>query len=105
MTTTEELRNVLSTNIKKRRRDLGFSQEKLAELTSLSAQTINDIEGRRMWVSDKTMLKLAHALNIEVYELLLPQEVEFESETLVSLRENLRKSIDIVDQAMFNLNH
>jgi len=68
----EKLRMILSSNIKKQRKKLGFSQEKLAEAANLSSQTINDIEGCRMWVSDKTISKLAKVFNIEVYQLLVP---------------------------------
>jgi transcriptional regulator with XRE-family HTH domain len=67
-----ELREILSLNIKKERKKLGLTQEKLAEITELSSQTINDIEGCRMWVSDKTITKLARALHIEVYQMLIP---------------------------------
>ncbi|MDR2536463.1 MAG: helix-turn-helix transcriptional regulator [Treponema sp.] len=100
MNEAEELRKVLSGNIKTKRKKLGLSQEKLAERTELSTQTINDIEGRRMWVSDKTLVKLAHALDMKAYELLLPSEAEFKSEPLLSLRENLKKGLDLVDQAL-----
>jgi transcriptional regulator with XRE-family HTH domain len=68
----ETLRKVLSSNIKKYRAPLGLSQEKLAEVTGLSNQTINDIEGGRKWVSDKTIVKIARALQVEVYQLLFP---------------------------------
>ena len=51
---------------------MGFSQEKLAEAVNLSSQTINDIEGCRMWVSDKTISKLAAVFNLEAYQLLIP---------------------------------
>jgi len=67
-----ELRRTLSLNIKKQRKVLGFTQEKLAEAAELSSQTINDIEGCRMWVSDKTILKLAKVLHIEAYQLFEP---------------------------------
>ena len=67
-----ELRKTLSFNIKKQRKILGLTQEKLAEATGLSSQTINDIEGCRMWVSDKTLENLADVLKIESFQLLLP---------------------------------
>jgi transcriptional regulator with XRE-family HTH domain len=51
---------------------LGLSQEKLAEVAGLSAQTISDIEGCRTWVSDKTLLRLAEVLNVDIFQLLLP---------------------------------
>jgi transcriptional regulator with XRE-family HTH domain len=91
----EELRKILAANIKKRRKKIGISQEKLAELTNLSAQTINDIEGRQMWVSDKTMVKLAKALDLDVYELLVPDESEFKIEALTNVLENIEKSRQI----------
>ena len=69
----EKLRETLSWNIKKERKKLGLTQEKLAEIADLSSQTINDIEGCRMWVSDKTMIKLASVLHVEAYELLVPE--------------------------------
>jgi transcriptional regulator with XRE-family HTH domain len=100
---SEKLRKILSANIKTRRKSLGISQEKLAEATELSAQTINDIEGCRMWVSDKSIVKLAVALNVEAYQLLIPNiEIEIEgalpppspAETLVALRQSIKKNID-----------
>ena len=67
------LRKILSLNIKKQRKILGLTQEKLAEATNLSSQTINDIEGCRMWVSDKTILKLAKVLHVDAYRLFMPK--------------------------------
>ena len=96
----EKLRKILSANMKNRRKVLGISQEKLAEVAGLSAQTINDIEGCRMWVSDKSIVRLAVALNVEAYQLLIPNiEIEGESapspaETLVALRQSIKKNID-----------
>jgi transcriptional regulator with XRE-family HTH domain len=69
---TRELRETLAENIKKQRRILGLTQEKLAEMADISSNMINDIEGRRTWVSDKTILKLAGALHVEVYQLFVP---------------------------------
>jgi transcriptional regulator with XRE-family HTH domain len=67
-----QLRRFLSANIKDRRKKLGISQEKLAELANMSVQTINCIEGCRTWVSDKTLVKLAEVLGVEVFQLLGP---------------------------------
>jgi len=70
-----DLRRTLSLNIKKQRKILGLTQEKLAEAANLSSQTINDIEGCRMWVSDNTILKLAKVLHIDAYQLFEPATV------------------------------
>ena len=98
---TSILRKVLSQNIKKYRSMEGISQEKLAERTGLSDQLIKDIEGCRSWVSDKTAIKLAIALNVEVYQLLYPQAeadrihpVRLPSELLRKLRNEIKENID-----------
>jgi transcriptional regulator with XRE-family HTH domain len=66
------LRQTLSANIKRYRELAGLTQEKLAEEAGISANMINDIEGCRTWVSDKTLVKLTAALKIETYRLFLP---------------------------------
>jgi len=67
-----EVRKRLSANIKKGRERFGYTQEKFAEITDLSTQTISDIEGCRTWVSDKTLLKLAEVLRVDISQLLAP---------------------------------
>ena len=69
---TDNLRKTLSQNIKKYRKITGKTQEKLAEDAGISANMINDIEGCRTWISDKTLIKLAVAFKIETYRLFLP---------------------------------
>ena len=65
-----DLRKALSLNIKRQRKRYGLTQERLAEETGLSAQTINDIEGSRTWVSDKTLIRLSEVLHVTPAELL-----------------------------------
>ncbi|MHC6202613.1 helix-turn-helix domain-containing protein [Breznakiellaceae bacterium SP9] len=102
----ERIRKNLSLNIKKQRKIFGISQEKLAEIADLSAQTINDIEGCRMWVSDKTMAKLCQALHVEAYQLLLPQ-IEGIGSTLhattilLNLQKDLKHNIDLQFNELF----
>jgi transcriptional regulator with XRE-family HTH domain len=98
---TGNLRRLLSANIKEYRGAEGISQEKLAERTGLSEQLIKDIEGCRSWVSDKTAVKLALALKVEVYQLLYPQTeasrlfpVRLPSDLLCKLKKDVKESID-----------
>jgi transcriptional regulator with XRE-family HTH domain len=98
----KKLRKALSANIKHFRAKLGFSQERLAEVIGLSDQTINDIEGCRTWVSDKTIVKIARALNVEVYQLLLPQTeaeklfpVKVPADILQDLKDTIKNDIDL----------
>ena len=68
------LRNLLSQNIKRYRRQKGWSQEKLAEKMDISTSYLSDIETKRGWVSPFSLAKLANALEIEVFELFKPAE-------------------------------
>jgi transcriptional regulator with XRE-family HTH domain len=81
---------------------LGYSQEKLAEKAHLSAQTLNDIEGYRRWVSATTLTKLAKAFHISEYELLVPVDEEtaespYKSslKSLITLQNNIIHNINI----------
>ena len=68
------LRDLLSQNIKRFRQRKGFSQAKLAEKMEISTNYLSDIERKRGWVSPFSLVKLANALEIEVFELFKPQE-------------------------------
>jgi transcriptional regulator with XRE-family HTH domain len=98
----EPIRKILSGNIKKYRKNFGYSQEKLAEKANLSAQTLNDIEGCRRWISSKTMTKLANALNVAEYQLLVPESGTTSEnprksslQCLISLQHNIINTINV----------
>lgn len=93
--TQNELREILSQNIKTKRKELGFTQEKLSELVELSAQTINDIEGCRTWVSDKTLIKISEVLQTSPAELLIPQNTEtnINIKNMNNIKSELKKEI------------
>ena len=69
--TEQQLHETLSQNIKKYRKGK-YTQEQLAEKIGVSAQNINDIEGKRRWPRESTLIKIADALEIEVYQLFIP---------------------------------
>ena len=69
----DNLKFRLSTNIKKFRKEYKLSQFELAERAELSEQTINSIESRRLWPSDKTLLKICGVFDLDVYQLFLPE--------------------------------
>ena len=71
----QDLRHILSANLKEQRQILGVSQEKLAEMAGLSWQTVNSIECQRTWVSDNTLEALATVFKIETFQLLMPLEI------------------------------
>ena len=100
----EQLRSILSENIKNRRKQLNISQSKLAEIINMSANYITDIETQRTWVSDSTLVKIASALGVEVFELLKPHpDKDFVNSSVVKenagiilreKREELKKVLD-----------
>ena len=95
-----ELRQRLSANLKKQRKNKNWSQFELAEKADISEQTVNSIESHRLWPSDKTLVKIAGALKIDIYKLFLPDEngIEIESEKkdiiCNSIKENIIKLIE-----------
>jgi transcriptional regulator with XRE-family HTH domain len=104
---TPEIRLILSKNLKSQRNKLGFSQEKFAEMAGLSVQTINDIEGGRRWVSDKSITKLSTALNVECYQLLIPdffgqnRKETSPTQSLMKLKEKMHKGVDALIDSQF----
>jgi transcriptional regulator with XRE-family HTH domain len=96
---------LLSTNIKNKRETLGISQEKLAELADISVQTVKGIEGRRTWVSDSMLEKLATALGVSAFQLLVPADevaLRDESALISALLSNLQQNIQDDINARFN---
>ena len=80
---------------------MDISQEKLAELADVSVQMIKAIEGRRNWVSDAMLVKLAKALGVRAFQLLLPVDAAsmqdnnlIISALLRSLRQNIQDDIN-----------
>jgi transcriptional regulator with XRE-family HTH domain len=97
----EPLREFLSANIKARREELKLSQEKFAELANVSIQTVKGIEGRQVWVSDKMLVKLAQALKVSSFQLLvpvdgtqMPEDAALVSGILTNLRQNIQDDIN-----------
>jgi transcriptional regulator with XRE-family HTH domain len=67
-----DLRKILSINIRTARENLHITQPRLAEYADISMSHMTDIEYCKTWVSDKTLMRIAKALNMEAYELLRP---------------------------------
>ena len=104
----EKIRQILAQNIKKRRENLGLTQEKLAEMTDLSVQTINTLEGCRMWISDKSITRLAKALNVEVFQLFMPHHIntnELDTKNIEVLLEFWQKTKLVVEKIDSQIDH
>jgi len=73
--TEKDLRSILSQNIKRFRGYRNLSQIEFAEKIDISIPFLSDIENGKKWGSPATLVKIADALNIEVYELLKPDTI------------------------------
>ena len=106
MQTGTEILEILSKNIKSYRKQRSWTQENLAEKADMSVQAINFFEGKRRWPGEDSLSKIASALNIEVYQLFVPQEqtpiVIDETPENEKIREQLRD--EIVEEVRQNLN-
>jgi len=96
-----DVKALLALNIRIIRKKWGFSQEKLAEASNLSAQSISDIEGCRTWVSSNALERIAKALDVDIYQLFIPSVKinGYETETilynrLMRLRNSMKEDID-----------
>jgi transcriptional regulator with XRE-family HTH domain len=72
--TEQDLRAILSANLKRYRNYRNLSQAELAEKLGISIPFLSDVENSRKWVSPATLVKFAEALGVEPHELLKPEE-------------------------------
>ena len=68
------IKKTFGTNLRKLRTEKGFSQEKFAELCGLHRTYISDIESFQRNVSLENIQKIAEALQIPAYFLLMEEE-------------------------------
>lgn len=106
--TQEDVRKILANNIRKRRKELGITQIKLAELADISEPYMNDIERCQTWVSDKTLAKLAWALNLELHELFTEndepkKESDAEKNTYLLFQQSKQEMHNYIDKSFETL--
>lgn len=96
----KELRTVFAGNIKKFRNRRGWNQLLLAEKLDISSNFLSEIENGKGWVSPLTLVKLANALEIEVFELFMPKnpinitQDELENEKMKRFAKDLALALD-----------
>ena len=103
--TEDELKALFSDNIKKYRSGK-FTQETLAEAIGVSSQNINDIEGKRRFPRTDTLVKIASALGVEVYQLFIPKDktpITIE-ETPENERIRMQMTNEIVEEIRYGVN-
>lgn len=69
------LHQILATNIRHYRQQLGISQEKLSELIDVHRNTIALLESGKRGISLELLEKIAQVLHCQPYELLKPTDL------------------------------
>tara|TARA_R110002051_G_scaffold181774_1_gene251359 strand:- start:131993 stop:132382 length:390 start_codon:yes stop_codon:yes gene_type:complete len=64
------IQEVLSENLKRIRKNKGYSQQKVGEISGMLASTFSRIEGMKVSPTIDTLEKIANALEVNVSELL-----------------------------------
>ena len=97
----QEIRALLAENIKKYRNKRGWNQLLLAEKLDISANFLSEIETGKGWVSPLTLVKLANALEVNVFELFIPLNLqnstpnELENEKMKRFAKDLTLALEI----------
>jgi transcriptional regulator with XRE-family HTH domain len=93
------VRQTLAGNIKLFRGRRNWSQADLAEKAGLSIVYLSDIERGNKWPYLDTLVKLASAFEIEVYELLKPKDA-LSADTAAELARFTDETVSIVAKAL-----
>ena len=68
------IRRLIGGNLRRFRSQQGISQIELANKTDLTHNFINDVENFKKGISTKTLAALSSALNVNPYQLYLPDD-------------------------------
>jgi len=91
----KELRLVLAANIKKFRNRRGWNQLLLSEKIDISANYLSAVETGKGWVTPLTLVKLAKALEIEVFELFMPMNPAISTQSEYEFKKMRRFAKDL----------
>jgi len=96
MKTGQELKDTLGQNIKTRRGRNGWSQEELSDRADVSKNTISDIENGQKFARANTLVKLANALETDVYELVKPENIlpDKNADIIAKYGEEVREAVE-----------
>lgn len=75
-----DILRVFGENLRKRRKSLALSQEKLADMCGLHPTYISDVERCQRSISLNNVQKIADALGLETYRLFIEDEARGTSE-------------------------
>ena len=93
-----EIKRIFTENIRKYRLLNEMTQQELAEAADISVSFLCDLESGKKWGTLDTMAKIASALNIKPYQLLMPEEDKnisvFLYEDLSEFSSSIKQTVD-----------
>jgi transcriptional regulator with XRE-family HTH domain len=98
----DRVRFILAGNLKLYRGRRNWSQAELAERSGLSVVYLSDIERGNKWPYLDTLIKLADAFEMEVFELLKPQDI-LSSDTASVMTKFSEETIAIIEKSLENM--
>jgi transcriptional regulator with XRE-family HTH domain len=100
----DRVRFILAGNLKLYRSRRNWSQADLAEKSNLSVVYLSDIERGNKWPYLDTLVKLAEAFEMEVFELLKPQEQDaLSADTASIVTKFSEETIAIIEKSLENM--
>lgn len=99
----ESLSIEIGKRVRRRREELGFTREQLAEQCELSVRFFAEIESGRKNMTTKSLFKVARALNLSADYILFGEEAEAEKTNLEKMLGELSKEDrDIAEDILKN---
>ena len=99
----DNLKTLVSQNIKRFRENSGFSQQELAERAGISIPYLGAIERAEKWPSPATFTGIAKGLGVEPCDLMTPENVS--TQEVKKITEKLIKDITtLVNQSLKHMN-
>ena len=84
-----DIKEAISYNVASYRKSLNLTQSKLAEQSGISTTYIGEVETCRKYPSIKTLVKIAAALKVEPYVLLMDPGID-NNDTIIRYNEKLK---------------
>ena len=100
----DELKNIYTTNLKTLRTNKKLSQAEISEKIHITEKFYSDIETGRKWGSFETIIEIANAFEVEVYELFLPKGTVIShnekrtKDLMKRLRSNFSELVDTMEE-------
>jgi transcriptional regulator with XRE-family HTH domain len=98
----DRVRSILAGNLKLYRSRRNWSQADLAEKSDISVVYLSDIERGNKWPYLDTLVKLAGAFEMEVFELLKPQD-DLSADTASIVAKFSEETAAIIEKSLENM--